>query len=271
MSQSSAHSAFSSLLKSWRASRNLSQLDLAMIANVSQRHISFLESGRSQPSRDMIGRLADCLQVPLREQNRLFQSAGFHAQFNESALDAPTMAPVMDAIQRMLHHHSPYPAVVMNRQWDLLLANPAAQTLLGQVVQNLPENLKTSLNVAEISLHPDGLKAYLNNWHEVAPQFVRRLSQELQHSLDEQHRKRLQSILRWVPDFTHADYSALFQEAVSPVIALDIALGEMQLRLFSVISTFGTPQDITTDELRIELFYPSDEATKQLLLQSAKA
>jgi transcriptional regulator with XRE-family HTH domain len=258
-----ATGGFKNVFREWRQFRRFSQLELALAANVSQRHVSWLETGRSRPSREMVLRLAEALDVPLRERNALLLSAGYSALYNESTLEDPAMAPVDHALRQVLAHHQPLPAFVVDRAWNVRMDNPAGRLLLGAAGD--PDALMTApvspgeINLALLTLHPDGLRRFITNWEHVAPHFVRRLRRDAAASGD----RRLQEKMSVITDLANiADDAMPANATLLPVLPLEIDLNGITLSLFSVISTFGTPQDITTDELRVEAFYPTDEATE---------
>lgn len=253
---------FRELCRQWRRFRNLSQLDLALSANVSQRHVSWLETGRSSPSRDMVMRLAEAMDIPLRERNALLHAAGYAAVYAESRLDEPAMAPVLAALERMLSHHEPLPAVVVDRFWNVKLKNSAADLLLG-LGGNLEELMGDTgsgdeINLAWLTVHPRGLRRFIANWEQAAPAFTRRLRSEARSARDPALEQFFGELFDLAGEF---DSELPGAEGLLPVLPLEIAVDGLELRLFSVIATIGTPQDITTDELRIESFYPADERT----------
>lgn len=263
---------FNDLFREWRQFRRISQLELALSANVSQRHVSWLETGRSRPSRDMVLRLAEALDIPLRERNALLQAAGYAALYNESSLQDPVMAPVEHALRQVLSHHEPLPAFVVDRAWNVRMDNRAGSLLLSAAGD--PESLMADwgqageINLALLTLHPQGLRRYITNWGEAAPHFVRRLRQEATASGDRALQEKMSAITELAEI---ADDAVSLSDALLPVLPLEIDLNGIALSLFSVISTFGTPQDITTDELRVEAFYPTDEATEQFFRDVAGA
>lgn len=255
---------FDAMCRQWRQFRKMSQLDLALAADVSQRHVSWLETGRSHPSREMVLRLSEAMRVPLRERNTLFLSAGFSPPYRETRLDEPGMAPVQDALQRMLDHHEPLPAIVVDRLWNVKQTNTAADRLLHFTTQaaaaaGYPQSGEP-LNIAHLSLHPEGIRAFVTNWAQLAPSFVSRLKSEMSASADTALREGFTELIELAGPLPADDTAA---PGLLPVLPLELDFNGQQLKLFSVISTFGTPQDITTDELRIESFYPMDEATQR--------
>lgn len=263
---------FGPLLKQWRGYRCVSQMELALRSDVSQRHISFLELGRSTPSRDMVLRLAESLEIPLREQNLLLSSAGFAANFNERTLDGDDMRPVRKALEMQLQHHNPFPAFVVNRRWDILMQNDAAPNVFGaatdlealwqQICGNNPKNLM------HLTFHPDGLRNFLVNWEEIAAKLLSRTRRELLSCGDPNLKTLLDEILSY-PDIPTSWKEPSLDAMPPPVYSMSFQAGPFSLNMFSMISTFGTPQDITTDELRVESFFPSDETSEQLMRQLA--
>ncbi len=260
----SAQTSFDSILKGWRKRKKLSQLDLALAAEVSQRHLSWLETGKSKPSREMVVRLAEALDVPLRDRNQILNLAGFANLYSERDLTEPAMEPVQQILQEMLTHHEPYPAFVLDRNWNIKLKNDAAGILFEALGD--PEKVwrdvgdTGEMNIALLTVHPNGLRKFISNWHDVGPPFIRRLKKEALDSgntaLIEKSR-RLQD-LAGEPEPIESTHPDLL-----PVLPLEIDLGGPILTLCSVISTFGTAQDITANELRIEAFYPADEQTRR--------
>lgn len=246
--------------RKWRQLRKLSQLELALNAEVSQRHLSYLETGRSQPSREMVIRLAEAMDIPLRERNLLLQSAGYVAGYSESDLEAPGMAPIKAALERMLAHHDPLPAVVVDRAWNVLKSNRSANALfaLSEKQRRAVFGDSETLNLALLTLHPDGLRGNIRNWEQAAPAFIQRLRREALAAGDAELQAKFD---RFIAQIGEVDLSKPVSEALLPVLPLELSFGDTHLSLFSVISTFGTPQDVTTDEVRIEMFYPADEQT----------
>jgi transcriptional regulator with XRE-family HTH domain len=249
------------LLQYWRRARNLSQLALAHEANVSPRHVCFLETGRAKPSRDMVLLLTDTLAVPLRERNAFLLAAGFAPMFRESALDDPELAPVRTAIHAILKQQEPYPAVVMNRHWDIVATNDAASRFFGMLLGG--RTPPGAGNVLRLMFHPDGLRPFVENWEAVARSLVRRVHREaIGGALDETGRQLLSEILAYpgVPARWRSPDLDLGAPLV-PVVPVSFRHGGRALHFFSAVTVLGTPQDITLQELRIECFFPLDEAT----------
>jgi transcriptional regulator with XRE-family HTH domain len=248
--------SFGELLKQWRGARRLSQLDLAADAQVSARHLSFLETGRSRPSREMVLVLASALEVPLRDRNVLLASAGFSPAYAESGLDAASLGPVRRALDWTLRQAEPFPAVVLNRRWDVLGANPPAATLFGTLLERVPPKA----NLLRLMLDPGGVRPFVANWADVVPALLRRVRREaVEHVLDAETRALLDELLPLVPD-------ALRGHEVTvpslPVLSIHFRKGDLDLRFFSIITALGTPIDVTAQELRIESLFPEDAETE---------
>lgn len=271
MNTNAAAVAFPNLLRDCRRGRRLSQLDLAVEAEVSQRHLSFLESGRARPSREMVLQLAQALDLPLRERNHLLQAAGYAGVFPQRRLETTDMGPVRQALERLLKHHEPYPAVVVDRAWNLFMANDAVGRVFG-VLGNLDEIYARVCgdgprNVLKLTFHPQGLQPYIANFAEIAPPLLARTAREaLEHP-------EVQAVLDEVLAYPGIPARWRVQEVHPlplPVLPTEFRVGPVSLKLFSMLTTFGTPQDITTDELRVESFYPADAASEALLRGLAK-
>jgi transcriptional regulator with XRE-family HTH domain len=256
--------SFGSRLRWWRMRRGLSQLDLAGAAGTSQRHVSFLESGRAQPSREMVLRLAAALDVPLRQQNVLLLAAGFAPAWRESDLAAPELAMVNQALDHLLAQQEPFPAVVVDRRWNLLRANAGAAWLTAFLTGPSPAPASTgTVNMAAWLMSPDGLRPLLVNWQEVAIYFLRGVQADAIADGTPETADLLQRLLAYpgVPALSHLPG---LEEPPPPVLAMHFRKGQTSLRLFTTIATLGTPQDVTVQELRIECFFPADEATSQV-------
>jgi transcriptional regulator with XRE-family HTH domain len=263
---------FARLLKAWREMRKSSQLDLALSSRISQRHLSFLESGRARPSREMVLQLSEALEIPLRERNTLLTAAGFAAMYRETELKSPAMAPVRDALKLMLDNLEPNPASVVDRDWNALMVNKALVrvfSLMGDVQamwrRVCPEGPH---NILKATFHADGFRRYIANFDEVAPILLNRTRREAAACGSETLLKLLDEILAY-PGIPDAWRAPSFQAPPPPVLPLELANGDLRLKLFSMITTFGTPQDITTDELRVESFFPADESSAALLKKLA--
>ena len=250
--------AVGEMLRQWRQRRRLSQLELSIRADISTRHLSFVETGRSVPSREMVLQLADRLDLALRDRNRLLLAAGYAPVYPENALDAPPMTAVRAAIRQVLAGHEPYPAVVVDRAWNLVDANGSLSLLTDLVAPGL---LAPPANVLRASLHPDGLASRIVNLAEWRAHLLHRLARQVEFSGDPQL-TALEEELRGYPG---GEPPAPAGAVDSIVVPLRIRRGGTVLNFFTTVATFGTPLDVTISELSIESFYPADEATAQAL------
>lgn len=249
------------LLQYWRDLRGMSQLALAIEANVSPRHVSFIETGRAQPSREMVMHLAGTLDVPLRERNSLLLAAGFAPVFAESSLDVPQLQAVRGALDAMLAKQEPYPAVVMNRAWDIVASNAGAARFFGHLLDGRP--LPSPANVVRLMFDETWLRPFVTNWDQVAESLVRRVHREAVGAVvDDATRQLLAEVLAYpgVPErwSRHAPDTPLV-----PVLPITFAKNTRTFSFFSAVTTFGTPQDVTLQELRIECFFPNDAETER--------
>lgn len=248
---------FGGRLSAWRRRRGLSQLELAGIAESSQRHVSFLESGRTAPSREMVLRLAGAMDLPLRQQNALLLAAGFAPIWRESDLAAPELAEVKAALAFMLGQQEPFPAVVVDRRWNILDANQGAARLVGFLSD--PE-IQGPANLAESLVSPQGMRRHLVNWPEVALYFLRGVQADALADGTPETAALLDRLLSF-PDVPSLTRRSSAEDGHGPVVAMHFQRGDVSLRLFTTIATLGTPQDVTLQEIRIEAFFPADEAT----------
>lgn len=251
------------LLRDWRTRRRRSQLDLSIDVGVSTRHLSFVETGRSRPSPELVQALAEHLDVPLRERNRLLLAAGYAPRYGERPLDDPAMAQVRASLQRLLDAHQPYPGVVIDRQWNVVLANPAALLLTEGVPAEL---LSPTLNVFRVCLHPDGLAARTLNLDDWAGYLLGQLRRAIGLTDDPGLRALEEEVAGYpsVAGLGRRDCAAEWDEA--PILVpFRFRAGDRELSLFTTLTTFGTPRDITLDELCVELFFPADDATEAIL------
>jgi len=253
-------SGFPSRLTGLRKQRGVSQLQLATTADCSQRHISFLELGRTRPSREMVQRLSMALGLTLRQANELLLAAGFAPIWNETAYDAEALAPIRQALDFMLEQQEPYPAVVLDRRWNLVQANRAAVTLMEVLVGPIAPGV--AINLADALVAPDVLRPHLKNWQEVVTYFVRSVEGDAATDGTAETAALRDRLLNY-PDVREAMATAVIQPAGAPVLPMHFEKDRISLQLFTTIATLGTPQDITLQELRIECFFPIDDATKQ--------
>lgn len=263
-----APAQFGSLLRECRLGRRLSQLDLSLHADVSQRHLSFLESGRAKPSREMVVSLAEALDLPLAVRNRLLQAAGFAGIYPRRQLDADAMHPIRNALERMLAAHEPFPAVVVDRAWNVVMVNRAVASLFDLIggMQTLAERVGGA-NMLRITLHPEGMRPFIQNFAEFAAHLLARSAHE---ALDHPELNDiLKQVLRY-PDLPLKGRQVDTSSPLMPILPMQLKVGEAELNLFSTIACFGTPLDVTADELRIEHLFPVDEASEALLSQMSQ-
>ena len=238
------------LLRQWRRRRGLSQLALALAADVSARHVSLVETGRSRPSAEMILRLADQLHVPLRDRNRLLLAGGFAPRYAERPLADGALSAVHDAIRRVLRAHEPYPALVFDRRWNIVLTNRAVDPFFARVA---PDLLRPPVNLVRLGLDPRGLAPMVVNLADVRAVFRTRIARQLATAPDPELTALYDELL--APGLQSEPGRRIESDVVLPMI---LRVGGRELRLFSTITTFGTPMDITVDEIAVESYYPAD-------------
>jgi transcriptional regulator with XRE-family HTH domain len=248
------------LLRSWRDARRLSQLELSLEAEVSTRHLSFLETGRAQPSREMIVRLAEHLDVPLRERNELLLAAGYAPAYPHSDMDDARMEAVRAAVRQVLAGHEPYPALVVDRHWEMLDANAGVGLLLEGVD---PAQLAPPVNVLRLALHPDGVAPRILNLGEWRAHLLARLRRQVLATHDPQLTTLLAELRGYPCD--QPEPALEIPGTGEIVVPLRLRHGDGELRFMSIVSTFGTALDITVQELSIEAFFPADAATADAL------
>jgi transcriptional regulator with XRE-family HTH domain len=252
-------SAVGQLLRNWRAARGMSQLDLAMQAGFSTRHVSFIETGRTQPSRQALLVLAETLAVPLRERNRLLEAGGFAHVYGHTPLAAEEMSHLRGVLQFILDRHKPYAAVVLDRYSNCLMGNGASGRLLASVVD--PSLMTDHANHLRMVFHPLGARRYIVNWDEVARHLLGRAERELGSVTDDTAAALLAELRAYVGDGLH-QRSVVFSTG-DLLLPIHIRIDDLELRIFSTIMTLGTPRDVTLQELRIETFFPADEASER--------
>lgn len=249
-----AASQFGGLLKTWRQTRRVSQLELSSVSGVSTRHLSFIETGRARPSRDMVLRLAHELDVPLREQNALLVAAGFAPEYAERTLEAPEMAPVRRAIELVLDGHMPYPAVVVDTRSDVVRANPAMAVFVEDVAEELTS---PTVNVVRLALHPKGLAPRLVNHAEVREHLLQPLRRRAAAGGD----PRVAELLAECEAYPCRDEGPEADHYGGVVVPVRLRRGDRVLSFFSTVATFGTAVDLTVAELSLETFFPADDET----------
>lgn len=268
----SRSSPFGRLLKEWRQARGSSQLDFALASGISQRHLSFLESGRSRPSRGMVLHLASALAVPLRQQNAMLLAAGFAPAFAERKLDAPELGPVSAALDRALQQQEPFPAVVVDRIYNLVRANQGALTLLGTLLDPAalaPPASGAPHNLMRLVLRRDGLRPHIENWEEAVVWLLRRLRAEAIAEGAKAHDAFLDELLA-DPEVAEVARAPREEGDYPPALTVRFRHGAARLALFSMIATVGTPLDVALQDLRLEFFFPADAATEKWFRERAK-
>ncbi len=267
--------SFGRLLKQWRSQRGLSQLDLAVTSQVSQRHISFLESGRAKPSPEMVLQLAEVLEIPLRQQNLMLTAAGFAPVHTETDLSASEMTSIRKALDFMLRQQEPYPAIVVDRYWNLLLTNQAADRLLNAFIslEELQAHFYRNgkVNLMRAMFHPQGFCPFVVNWDDFSVQLLQRLQREAIAEGDSGHSKALLNELMSDPGVARVWHAAARAAQNTMLLTVHLKRGDLELQFFSTIATLGTPYDITLQELRIECLFPANDSTEhnwQQLLKS---
>jgi transcriptional regulator with XRE-family HTH domain len=253
---------FGAALRVWRERRRLSQLSLAVEANVSQRHLSFIESGRASPSRAMVIHLAEALAVPLRDRNALLVSAGFAPVYRDRPLDDPVLAGAMAAVGQLLKAQEPYPALAVDRGWRVVAANAAVAPLIAAAD---PELAKPPINVMRLSLHPRGLAPLIVNLAQWRVHLLERLRRQLRASFDPEIDRLLREVEAYPAPGKATARAAAGDEFAEVAIPLRIRTPKGVLSFLSSVCVFGTAMDVTLAELSLELFFPEDEATAAAL------
>lgn len=257
------------LIRQWRERRRMSQLALALEAEISSRHLSFMETGRSRPSRAMVLLLAEVLDVPPRARNDLLAAAGYAPIYRESSLDSPEMAQFRRALNFLLQQQEPYPAIVLDRYWNVLLANEGTDRFMGLFLDPETAALLGPPNGLRLICHPGALRPYIVNWEATAAALIQWLHRDLLRSADPGLQLLLDELLAY-PDVPR-NWRTLDLDAPSaPFLAIEMQKGETHLSFFTTLTTLGTPYDITLHELRIESFFPADDAT-DIALQQLRA
>jgi len=255
-------SPFGRLLREWRARRGTSQLRLATESGVSSRHLSFIETGRSQPSREMVLRLAEALDVPLRERNALLGAAGFAAVFRETALGAPELAPIERMLAFLLERYEPFPAYLIDRTWRVLRANRAGVAVFAPFASAAPIWHEDPPNLMRLTLRPDGLRRAIVNFEEVASALIARVAREAALAGSDPSLTALVEELRSLPGLPDSVRALDSTRPLPPILAVHLKHDDLDLRFFTMLTTLGTPQDVTLQDLHIESFMPADAATE---------
>jgi transcriptional regulator with XRE-family HTH domain len=247
----------------------MSQLVVATNAEISQRHLSFIESGRARPSRDMVLRICEALDMPLRARNELLGAAGFASYYPERPLDVAELTLAREALGRVLQHHEPYPAMVLDRSWNIVMRNDASKRIMARCVDEVDMARASpdgTLNFMRMMFHPLGMRPHIRSWERTGPNLMARLRREAAASPNSPSETLIRELL---PD-AGSSKPSLDDTPLSPTLTLELTIGDDALRLFNTLTTFGTPQDVTLQELRIEMSFPSDEASEALLRRWAE-
>lgn len=235
----------------------MSQLNLALEAGISSRHLSYVETGKAQPSREMVARLADTLEMPLRERNALLVAAGYAPRYRETALSMPELTPVRQAVEQIVQQQEPFPAFVLNRYWDVMLVNDAMIRIFNRIKPSGPKHG----NVLRQIFDPEDMRPFIGNWDEVAGEVIRHLHNDVAAApSDERARAQLQEILGY-PGIPERWRQREPGTSSLPLLTTVLRNQEVELTFFSTLSTFGTAHDVTIEELRIECMFPANEAT----------
>lgn len=256
------NASFGLLLRRWRAVRRLSQLHLSLDAEISTRHLSCVETGRAQPSREMVLRLSEALQVPLRERNALLLAAGYAPLYRHTSLDTPETDAARRAVELLMAQLEPYPVLVVDRYWNTLRMNAGAKRFLALFPGC---DFGTPHNGVRLVFHPQGLRPFIENWEAVAARIIRRVHREAADNPSDETLKRFLEELLGYPDVPSRWRMPDLDGASPPFLTIDYRWKNSTFRLFSVLTTLGTPLDVGLQELRIESFLPADEATRTLV------
>lgn len=259
-------SDFGAALRYWRGRRGISQLKLSVDAGISQRHLSFLETGRADPSRDLILKLGLVLDIPLRQRNAMLLAAGFAPAYRERSLGDPELAAVLQALDFMLAQQAPFPALVVDRLWNLVMANEPAAGMMRWFL-GMPEHAPIprdgSVNVIRMTLDPDGLRRHIANWEDVCTDLLQWVQREAMGDGPGSEATRLLDELMALPGIAQAASQPNLERRALPFLPVTLRKDGVELNLFTTITTLGTPHDVTVHELRLESFFPADAASRR--------
>ncbi len=261
---------FGPLLRQWRERRRLSQLALAVDAEISTRHLSFIETGRAHPSRDMVLLLARVLEIPPRARNELLTAAGYAAIYRETRLEAPEMADVRRALGFILRQQEPYPALVVDGHWNILMSNEGATRMMGLFLDPAALAAVGPPNAIRLTYHPQGLRPYIVNWDATAAALIQWLHRDVLRGIGDAETGRLLDELLSYPDVPRQWRLLDVDASTAPFLAVELAKDDVRLKFFSTLTTLGVPYDITLQELRVECFFPADAASDELMRRLAR-
>lgn len=257
---------FGRLLKQWRERRRLSQLALAVDAEISSRHLSFIETGRAQPSRDMVLLLTRVLEVPPRGRNDLLTAAGYAPVYRETGLEAPEMADVRRALDFIMRQQEPYPGLVIDGHWNILMTNGGARRLMGLFLDaDAVAAVGGRPNAMRLFYHPRGMRPHIVNWEATAAGLIQWLHRDLARGIGDAETSRLLEELLSYPDVPQKWRTLDLDAAPVPFLAVELRRGNTHVTFFSTLTTLGVPYDITLHELRVECFFPADRESETLL------
>jgi transcriptional regulator with XRE-family HTH domain len=258
-SRSNANREFGALLRHWRTVRRVSQLDLSIDAEISTRHLSCVETGRAQPSREMVVRLAEALEVPLRERNALLLAAGYAPIYRHTGLDAPELAAAHHAVELLMAQLEPNPVLVLDRHWNTLKMNAGAKRFLGLFPGC---DSGTPHNGVRLVFQPGGLRPFIDNWEVIAARIIRRVQREAAANPSDDVLKHFLDELLSYPDIPSRWRMLDLEQTPSAFLTINYRWKSTTFRLFSTLTTLGTPLDVGLQDLRVETFFPADEATQ---------
>ena len=261
MTNRSRERVFAALLKYWRGHRGMSQLDLSLVAEVSSRHISFLETGRSNPSPEMVLLLAEALDVPMRDTNELLRAAGFEPRFSEPDIDELLSGSLGTAVDTMLSHHEPFPMMVVDRLYNIVRLNGGGSGLFA--IAGIDTTVSEPVNVLSVLFDPAN-RELIGNWAQIASALLRRLQREVFHRPHDQALNELLSELLDTPDVPQNWRQPDLSEPDEPMLPVEFRAGDLSLKFLTTITEFNAPQNVTLEELRIESYFPVDEQTREL-------
>src|SRR5438045_6064446 len=259
-----AEVGFGPLLRRWRTRRRLSQLDLAVEANVSTRHLSFIETGRASPSREMVLLLARALDVPLRDRNDLLTSAGFAPIYRATSLEAPALAQVRRALDFILRQQEPYPALVLDRHWNVLRVNDGSARFQARFLDATDVATLGPPNAMRLMFHARALRPHIVNWEATAASMIQWLHRDVVSGFGGAPSRELLDELLGYPDVPRQWRTLDLDASLAPFLPIEFKKGDLSLRYFTTLTTLGTPHDITLQELRVESFFPADELTVEM-------
>ena len=269
--QAAAPAGVCRLLRQWRAQRGLSQLDLSGEAGISARHLSFVETGRAQPSREMVLLLSRALDVPLRDRNELLIAAGYAPIYRQTDLAAPAMAQVRRALDFILRQQEPYPALVLDRHWDVLAVNEGCARVQAHFLDPAAVAGLGAPNAMRLMFHPHAFRPFIVNWEATAASLIQWLHRDAVSGTGDARTRALLDELLSYPDVPRQWRRLDLDVSTAPFLPIELSRGDVTLRYFTTLTSLGTPHDITLQELRIESFFPADAPTEKATHQLAEA